>query len=493
MLATDKLLGFLCQGRSTRPEKDDLRKFLQELFEERYYEQDWKSFQARPSYMGEDQASWAGWILRDNPTSGPYQGTSFVWFPGEGGSLAVLVIGTAGFGPDAHILGRPGHRRRLQALRRLHVNRLWVKPDPLDLTSTIPEPARRNWPAIEAALQAYDQPGQAVIYAAVAVTEGNAAEREAVEDLMDLFAYEHRVRVKGTFKDRWDSRRSAMLGSLFPKRGEAEISELLDDRRFVVLQGPPGTGKTRMALAVARRYGEPTVVQFHPARTYEDFVIGLAPEPAQNGLRFEVRKGDLIRANLAAKDRIHGLVIDEINRGDLSRVLGEAIFLFESGDEDRTVELPHEFEGTRKLRLEPGLRVIATLNTADRSIARFDVAIRRRFAFLDMWPDLDVVNAEGVRLSIESFEDILNTFTEHADDAGLNLVPGHAYFLDPRPDLDPKQRERRVRRRLEHELLPLLTAYVDERLLGPATGEVQGLCDRIADKLRTSTDEHAER
>ena len=60
-------------------------------------------------------------------------GTSFVWFPGDGGSVAVLVIGTAGFGPDAHILGRPGHRRRLQALARLHGNRLWVKPDPLDL------------------------------------------------------------------------------------------------------------------------------------------------------------------------------------------------------------------------------------------------------------------------------------------------------------------------------------------------------------------------
>jgi 5-methylcytosine-specific restriction protein B len=245
-------------------------------------------------------------------------------------------------------------------------------------------------------------------------------------------------------------------------------------------------------LAAARRHGEPTVVQFHPARTYEDFVIGLAPVPAQDGLRFDVRKGDLLRANAAAKGRTHVLVIDEINRGDLSRVLGEAVFLFESGDGDRTIELPHEYEGSRKLRLEGGLRVLATLNTADRSIARFDIAIRRRFAFLDMWPDLEVVNAEGVRVSIEVFEDTLDTFTEHADEAGLNLVPGHAYFLDPRPDLDPSQREQRVRRRLEHELLPLLSAYVDERLLGPATGEVQGLVDRIAGRLRSMADQHAQ-
>ena len=492
MPATDKLLGTLRDGRSWQPAREELRQFLAELFEERYYQQDWKLFQARPSYMSEDHASYAGWILAENPSSGPYQGTSFVWFPGDGGSVAVLVIGTAGFGPDAHILGRPGHRRRLQALARLHGNRLWVKPDPLDLNSTIPESARRNWPAIEAGLQVYDQPGRAVIYAAVPITDGNAAEREAVEDLMDLFAYEHRVRMKGAFKQRWDTRRSAMLGKLFPQRTEAEVAELLDDRRFVVLQGPPGTGKTRMALAAARRHGEPTVVQFHPARTYEDFVIGLAPVPAQDGLRFDVRKGDLLRANAAAKGRTHVLVIDEINRGDLSRVLGEAIFLFESGDGDRTIELPHEYDGSRKLRLEGGLRVLATLNTADRSIARFDIAIRRRFAFLDMWPDLEVVNAEGVRVSIEVFEDTLDTFTEHADEAGLNLVPGHAYFLDPRPDLDPAQREQRVRRRLEHELLPLLSAYVDERLLGPATGEVQGLVDRIAGRLRSMADQHAQ-
>ena len=82
--------------------------------------------------------------------------------------------------------------------------------------------------------------------------------------------------------------------------------------------------------------------------------------------------------------------------------------------------------------LEGGLRVLATLNTADRSIARFDIAIRRRFAFLDMWPDLEVVNSEGVRISIEVFEDTLDTFTEHADEAGLNLHARTNAYL-PRP------------------------------------------------------------
>src|SRR6202035_4655586 len=134
---------------------DAVKALLDEVFDERAHKNDRDGFQTRVNLQRkEDAASFAGFITAEgNPNSGPYQGTSFVWFPGDGGSVAVLVIGTAGFGPDAHILGRPGHRRRLQALARLHGNRLWVKPDPLDLNSTIPESARPNWPAIEAGLQ----------------------------------------------------------------------------------------------------------------------------------------------------------------------------------------------------------------------------------------------------------------------------------------------------------------------------------------------------
>jgi hypothetical protein len=206
-----------------------------------------------------------------------------------------------------------------------------------------------------------------------------------------------------------------MLARLVPRHGEDEIAALLAERRFVVLQGPPGTGKTHLARKVAAKHDGDTFIQFHPARTYEDFVVGLAPRPAA---------------------------------------------------------------GSRRLRLEPGLRVLGTLNTADRSIARLDLAIRRRFAFVDVWPDLALVRAEGDALAQARFEDALDTFSEHADDAGLALIPGHAYFLDPRPQLGAERRAERIRLRLRHELLPLLRAYVDERLLGPATGEIAGLADR---------------
>jgi 5-methylcytosine-specific restriction protein B len=127
--------------------------------------------------------------------------------------------------------------------------------------------------------------------------------------------------------------------------------------------------------------------------------------------------------------------------------------------------------------------VLGTRNTADRSLARIDLAIRRRFAFLSMWPDLESVKEQGDPLGQECFEDSLSVFTEHAEEAGLDLTPGHAYFLDPRPDLPGQDRPLRIARRLRYELVPLLRSYVEERLLGPASGEVEGLADRIEARL----------
>jgi 5-methylcytosine-specific restriction protein B len=222
------------------------------------------------------------------------------------------------------------------------------------------------------------------------------------------------------------------------------------------------------------------MVQFHPARTYEDFVVGLYPRVADRELTFEVRAGDLLRANASANGKPHVLIIDEINRADLGRVLGEAVSLLEPGEPDRKVRLPHVPAGfPESLQLSPHLLIIGTRNTADRSIARIDLAIRRRFAFVDVWPSLDVVRNEDDDLAVELFDRVLETFAEFADDDGLRLVPGHAYFLDPRPDLPLADRSARVRRRLEQELLPLLRDYVAERLLGPASLEISGLADQI--------------
>src|SRR5215213_867401 len=118
----EELVAGLAQGAEwpRLGDTDGVKALLEEVFVERAHKNDWSTYQSRVNLQQKsDAASFAGLITAEgNPTSGPYQGTSFVWFPGEGGSVAVLVIGTDGFGADTAILGRPGHARRLRALAR---------------------------------------------------------------------------------------------------------------------------------------------------------------------------------------------------------------------------------------------------------------------------------------------------------------------------------------------------------------------------------------
>jgi 5-methylcytosine-specific restriction protein B len=482
MSAFNELLDGMAQGRdwNLMGDGDAVRELLGRVYDERYHKATYhkERFQLRVNLQKkDDSASFAGWIMADNPTSGSYQGTSFVWFPGVKGSVAVLVIGTDGFGADTAILGRPGHARRLRALSRLHKGRVWVKPDLLDIATEVPGAITMHWPDIGPALKAYSR----VIYAATPV-QGEGS-RAAVEDLLDLFFHEHATPLTAGAKTRWDERLTEVAGAVFPAVTAADVRHILEERRFVILEGPPGTGKTRLAYQIADGIGSATRVQFHAARTYEDFVVGLFPRPTAQGLSFDVRPGELLVANEAARHGKHVLLIDEINRADLARVLGEAVVLFEVGETTRSVRLPHRPEGHEpELRLLPKLLVLGTRNTADRSIARMDLAIRRRFAFIEMWPDLEAVD-QGVDFAEVLFKDTILTFSEFADEETLRLIPGHAYFLDPRPDLDRSGRADRVARRIRFELLPLLRHYLEEKLCGGASEAVAGLADRIEARL----------
>lgn len=161
-------------------------------------------------------------------------------------------------------------------------------------------------------------------------------------------------------------------------------------KRQIILQGPPGTGKTFLARRLAKAAtGSPDqveVVQFHPAYTYEDFFEGFRPVVSERGgARFALRAGplrDLAARATADPARAHVLVIDEINRGNLAKIFGELYFLLEYRDDG--VRLMYSQE---RFSLPENLFIIGTMNTADRSIALVDAAMRRRFAFVTLTPD----------------------------------------------------------------------------------------------------------
>ena len=170
-----------------------------------------------------------------------------------------------------------------------------------------------------------------------------------------------------------------------------DIVDLLADKGQVILYGPPGTGKTYLARELASELAPEescrALVQFHPSTSYEDFFEGYRPAgTGDGGIRYELTPGPLARmAERAseAPDRQHVMIIDEINRGNLPRVLGELLFLLEYRDESvQTLYRPDE-----PFSLPENLWFLGTMNTADRSIALVDAALRRRFHFVPFFPD----------------------------------------------------------------------------------------------------------
>ena len=243
------------------------------------------------------------------------------------------------------------------------------------------------------------------------------------------------------------------------------IELLLTDKKQVIFQGPPGTGKTYVAQKLANHLAgskdRVTLVQFHPSYAYEDFVQGFRPtlEAGQPG--FKLKDGPLRQAAERARqdeDRNvkHFLIIDEINRGQLSKVLGELYFLLEYRDEEMRLQYSDE-----PFSLPKNLYIIGTMNTADRSIARVDLALRRRFYFVEFHPDDEPIKGllrRWLQTNIADMEWVADV-VERANDLprdDYHAAIGPSYFMKDRLD------DEMVERIWKHSVLP----YIEERRFG---------------------------
>ncbi len=278
-----------------------------------------------------------------------------------------------------------------------------------------------------------------------------------------------------------------------PREGvTARVENVLSRKRQAILYGPPGTGKThwakrRRAEIVARgwfgrtppstvakrgaREGLPpsSSCSFHPAYGYEDFLEGY--RPTSQGA-FELRDGVMkrlcARAAADGSKRPYVLIIDEINRGDLPRIFGELLTVIERDKRGRTITLP--LSGAA-FAVPDNVFVIGTMNTADRSIALLDAALRRRFGFVELLPDTSLFRGIKIdKIPLEAWLDALNEkILAHAGRDARNLRVGHAYFMQGAAPIRELGRFAEI---LRDDVIPLLeeVCYEDfdalERILG---------------------------
>ena len=485
------LVDAIAAGLNTN--SDTMTQAMKGIFGTRYHKRSAASLdEAKPPFFRNaysksgaetEHIAYAGFINPDNPPSGPYGGTSLVWFPTADGCIIDFGIGTRGLNPDEGILTRAGHRRRISSLRSFITKKgikAWARQDPSTIGVPVPDFIVQDFPAWKPVFDRYSKE----LYCLAQVPKDNPKKaREVVQAFLDLYAHERRWDVLKSSEESSNTFIDTLHGDWLLTPTQAEIYRLLKERRFVILEGPPGTGKSRMAKKILKEQFKDNgiVTQFHPSTTYEDFVAGLSPDISNKDLRFQANAGHLLQAAKLANNGPTLLLIDEINRADLGRVLGEAIYLFEPGkaEEGRTVQLPHKIDDKSTISLPKDLFVIATMNTADKSVSKIDLAIRRRFAFVRMMPEREAVKSLSTEKGLKIFDILTRVFLEWASDESLSLLPGQSYFI-AKSDAD-------LRDRVKYDLIPLIDEYLKEGYLGSAAGELFSARNSILDEISETT------
>jgi len=410
-----------------------------------------------------DNGAYFGFIHPEEQSSGPFHDFSLTIFPNDQGKswLICLGIGSSGFKNDYELATYPGLRRLFSTFID---QKGFCKSDFSDIETSLPKSITSNndLQHIKKTIKTYTK-----VLPVCQIVDDPTGKKG--EEIIDAFVAGYaKLRDWPSNKDHRDNIAKALKPF---QEGSAQddikiIKELLEERKFIVLQGAPGTGKTRAAKKVATQmnaYVE--FIQFHAETTYSDFVYGIRPNLNKDELGYFGRKGALSNAIEYAKKHPHTntvLIIDEINRANLSNVLGPVFYLFEYKMEESNVEI--ELHKDLKInKLPDNFYVIATMNTADRSLAVVDFALRRRFAWYNLVPKQIEDLTKPAKFFMEDFGKIQDIFNWYASSNELTLQPGQGYFIASSDD--------EMSNRIKYEIFPLIKEYLQEGLLASAKEE----------------------
>ena len=244
-----------------------------------------------------------------------------------------------------------------------------------------------------------------------------------------------------------------------------ELLSILEYKKNIILQGAPGVGKThtakRLAYAMMGVKDDDRImqVQFHQSYSYEDFVMGLKPTD-DGGFKFEYGPFYTFCKKAGTdKGRQYFIVIDEINRANMSKVMGEAFSLIEKDHRDEKITLKYNDE---KFSVPANIYIIGTMNTADRGLVMLDYALRRRFAFITTEPAFKsngfrtlLMQSDNIKFNKIARERVkLNIAISNDDMLGKGFQIGHSYFC-----LGRKVTDEDLNHIIVYEIMPLLEEY----------------------------------
>ena len=406
------------------------------------------------------KGAYFGFIRDEEEYTGGYHDYSLVFFPQIDNKACVVAfgVGSLGFANDYDIATLPWVRRQFSKLRQEGCKTFFkndfsdIENSSFDLWAEIKE----NYPLLKKVIDNYKK-----VLPASQILDFS----DETKDEENFLTIKRWIATYALIRNWANKTQMKTVKKFLPldnrkKMEPHQIDFILQHDKFVVLQGAPGTGKTYSALEVAKNYDIVHFEQFHAETTFSDFVYGIRPVLGVDKLLYEANKGVLYRAIRSAKDNHNKnvlLIIDEINRANLSNVLGPVFYLFEKKQSNHNYTI--KIGDIPLTSLPDNLFVIATMNTADRSLAVVDFALRRRFTWLTLKPH----KIQSLDFQEDYFNDFDYLFQKYATDDELNLQPGQSYFI--------ARDEEEMMTRLEYEIMPLMKEYFNEGYLLKAKDE----------------------